>query len=48
MRDKGCPECRWVSVVDASGRRRVEMRWVAPQPPVADPGPGTAAAAKAA
>lgn len=23
-----CPECRWVPVVDGSGRRRLEMRWV--------------------
>ena len=22
-----CPECRWVPVVDGSGRRRLEMRW---------------------
>ncbi|MGY1691511.1 hypothetical protein ACI79I_15435 [Geodermatophilus sp. SYSU D01105] len=27
MRDEKCPECRWVSVVDASGRRHMEMRW---------------------
>ena len=27
MRDLGCPECRWVPVVDGSGRRRLEMRW---------------------
>jgi hypothetical protein len=27
MREKDCPECRWVSVVDESGRRRLEMRW---------------------
>ncbi|WP_255600030.1 hypothetical protein [Blastococcus sp. LR1] len=25
---KDCPECRWVPVVDAAGRRRLEMRWV--------------------
>jgi hypothetical protein len=30
MRAKDCPECRWVSVVDTAGRRRLEMRW---QPP---------------
>jgi hypothetical protein len=48
MRDQGCPECRWVAVVDGSGRRRVEMRWVMPRPPVAEPASGTAAAAKAA
>jgi hypothetical protein len=30
MRDKECPECRWVSVVDGSGRRRLEMRWDLP------------------
>ena len=22
-----CPECRWVPVVDETGRRRLEMRW---------------------
>jgi hypothetical protein len=30
MRPKECPECRWVSVVDTSGRRRLEMRWLPP------------------
>jgi hypothetical protein len=25
-----CPECHWVPVVDGSGRRRLEMRWVRP------------------
>jgi hypothetical protein len=34
MRAKSCPECRWVSVVDAVGNRRLEMRW---QPPVVIP-----------
>ena len=27
MRTTDCPECRWVSVVDEAGRRRLEMRW---------------------
>jgi hypothetical protein len=27
MRQNDCPECRWVSVVDEAGRRRLEMRW---------------------
>ena len=27
MRTNDCPECRWVPVVDESGRRRLEMRW---------------------
>jgi hypothetical protein len=27
MREKDCPECRWVSVVEPTGRRRLEMRW---------------------
>ncbi|MEU2350779.1 hypothetical protein [Modestobacter sp. NPDC049651] len=27
MRSNDCPECRWVSVVDEAGRRRLEMRW---------------------
>jgi hypothetical protein len=22
-----CPQCRWVAVVDSTGRRRLEMRW---------------------
>jgi hypothetical protein len=30
MRDKEFPECRWVTVVDADGRRRLEMRWHLP------------------
>ena len=30
LRDKNCPECRWVPVVDGSGRRRLEMRWDLP------------------
>ena len=30
MREKECHECRWVPVVDASGRRRLEMRWQLP------------------
>ncbi len=25
-----CLECRWVAVVDGSGRRRFEMRWQMP------------------
>jgi hypothetical protein len=27
MREKNCPECRWVWVVDQAGRRHMEMRW---------------------
>jgi hypothetical protein len=34
MREMNCPECRWVPVVDGSGRRRLEMRW---QLPIAAP-----------
>ena len=30
MFDSQCPECRWVPVVDAAGRRRLEMRWDRP------------------
>jgi hypothetical protein len=30
MRGKNCPDCYWVSVVDASGRRHLEMRWQSP------------------
>ena len=29
---KNCPECRWVTVADETGRRRVEMRWAMPTP----------------
>ena len=32
MRSTDCPECRWVPVVDAQGRRRFEMRWQVPVP----------------
>jgi hypothetical protein len=32
MRSNECPECRWVPVVDGSGRRRLEMRWQLPVP----------------
>jgi hypothetical protein len=32
MRGENCPRCRWVPVVDASGRRHMEMRWVVPTP----------------
>jgi hypothetical protein len=32
MRAQDCPECRWVPVVDGSGRRRLEMRWQLPVP----------------
>jgi hypothetical protein len=34
MREMTCPQCTWVSVVDGSGRRRLEMRWLAPAPTV--------------
>ena len=30
MRETNCPQCRWVPVVDGSGRRRLEMRWQLP------------------
>ncbi|WP_216870938.1 hypothetical protein [Modestobacter excelsi] len=30
MSVQGCPQCRWVPVVDESGRRRLEMRWGRP------------------
>ncbi|MGY1687346.1 hypothetical protein ACI8AK_17325 [Geodermatophilus sp. SYSU D00867] len=29
--EKNCPECHWVTVTDADGRRRIEMRWGSPQ-----------------
>jgi hypothetical protein len=32
MRTKECPECRWVPVVDGSGRVHLEMRWQLPAP----------------
>ena len=45
MRDKLCPECRWVPVVDAKGRRRLEMRW---DPPAAAFTPSLASSARVA
>ena len=27
MRERECPQCRWTTVIDESGRRRLEMRW---------------------
>ena len=30
MRENLCPEIHWVPVVDAAGRRRLEMRWDRP------------------
>jgi hypothetical protein len=45
MREANCPQCRWVSVVDGSGRRRLEMRWMGPAPVAAT---GTAQASHAA
>ncbi len=42
MRNSECPECRWVPVVDGSGRRRLEMRW---QLPVSAPATTTLARA---
>jgi hypothetical protein len=30
VRNKECPECHWVPVVDAHGRRHLEMRWNLP------------------
>jgi hypothetical protein len=30
MRETNCPQCRWIPVVDGSGRRRLEMRWQLP------------------
>jgi len=38
MREMNCPQCRWVPVVDGSGRRRLEMRW---QLPLAAPAAST-------
>jgi hypothetical protein len=31
MRTQNCPECQWVPVIDGTGRRRLEMRWVRPR-----------------
>ena len=42
MRNTEYPECRWVPVIDGSGRRRLEMRW---QLPVAAPAATTLARA---
>ncbi len=33
--DKTNPECHWVAVIDAAGRRRMEMRWVSASPALA-------------
>ena len=44
MREQNCPQCRWVPVVDGSGRRRLEMRWL-PAAPVAATGTPAAHAA---
>jgi hypothetical protein len=30
MGERNCPQCHWVSMVDGSGRRRLEMRWALP------------------
>ncbi len=38
MRETNCHQCRWVPVVDGSGRRRLEMRW---QLPLAAPAAST-------
>jgi hypothetical protein len=45
MRDLGCPECRWVPVVDGNGRRRLEMRWQLSGPVTAIPAATMARAA---
>jgi hypothetical protein len=37
MRETNCPECRWTTVVDSAGRRRLEMRWGPPTPAVSRP-----------
>lgn len=37
MRTSPCPQCRWVAVVDTSGHRHMEMRWVVPSKPTAQP-----------
>ena len=43
-----CPECRWVSVVDGAGRRRMEMRWEQPGTVTALPAARRSMAARAA
>lgn len=42
MRMDPCPQCRWVSVVDGSGHRHLEMRWIVPTSPAARPVPAPA------
>ncbi|MGY1616391.1 hypothetical protein ACI797_06550 [Geodermatophilus sp. SYSU D00691] len=42
MRTSECPECRWVPVVDETGRRRLVLRW---QLPVAAPAESSVARA---
>ena len=37
MRTNPCPQVRWVSVVDSSGHRHMEMRWTVPTKPTVQP-----------
>ncbi len=48
MRTQECPECRWVPVVDGSGRRRLEMRWQQPAGVTPSAVPAAAPLARAA
>jgi hypothetical protein len=49
MRSENRPQCSWVSVVDGSGRQRLEMRWSPSGTVTALPGPtGLMATARAA
>jgi hypothetical protein len=43
MRETNCPQCRWIPVVDGSGRRRLEMRWQLPLAAPAESSPSRAA-----
>jgi hypothetical protein len=49
MRVQECPQCRWVPVVDGTGRQRLEMRWarqgIGSAPSVRDRGAAAATSA---
>jgi hypothetical protein len=37
VRTNPCPQIRWVPVVDGAGHRHMEMRWIVPTKPTAQP-----------
>lgn len=49
MRKNSYPECRWVHVVDRTGRRHLEMRWeLSGRPVAAFPSPAASLTSRAA